>query len=62
MTIDSLTWRLRPRATSHARWEILDLSVHWELACASGLPVRTQGCFGFGGGEGSEGGEASAPP
>jgi hypothetical protein len=51
VTIDSLTWRLRPRATSHARWEVVDLSVHWSLACLSGVPTRTEGCFGFGGGE-----------
>lgn len=65
VTIDSLTWRLRPRATTHARWELVDLSVRWELACTSGVPTRTQGCFNFGGSDetpGSPGSEASAAP
>lgn len=62
VTIDSLTWRLRPRATTHARWEVVDLSVRWDLACASGVPTRTQGCFVFGGEGATGGGEASAAP
>lgn len=60
VTIDSLTWRLRPRATTHARWEVQDLSVRWDLACTSGVPTRSQGCFAFGGAETAGAASASA--
>ena len=48
MTINSLTWQERPRATRHARWEVRDLSVQWELTCTSqGSPVNFAGCYSY---------------
>ena len=49
ITVDSLAWQLRPRATSHARWEPADVSVRWDVMCTTGAPQRFQGCFSFGG-------------
>jgi hypothetical protein len=45
ITIDALTWRNRPRATAHARWDPQEVSVQWDLRCQHGQPAKFRGCF-----------------
>jgi hypothetical protein len=48
VTVDSLTWRNRPRATMHARWDPQEVSVQWDLRCQHGQPAKFRGCWVYG--------------
>ncbi|MCK6570460.1 hypothetical protein L6V77_05030 [Myxococcota bacterium] len=48
ITIDALTWRNRPRATAHARWDPQEVSVQWDLRCQHGQPAKFRGCWVYG--------------
>ncbi len=45
ITVDALTWRHRPRATAHARWDPQEVSVQWDLRCQHGQPAKFRGCW-----------------
>jgi hypothetical protein len=48
VTVDALTWRNRPRATMHARWDPQEVSVQWDLRCQHGQPAKFRGCWVYG--------------